>query len=221
MPQSPNVDLTSESTLTKLQEVEADLAAQETQLLSQLESIQEKRRSLQTVISLFSQEDTAVSAVTEKPPLTPVAELLKEAETSREEPQPRVAEEAAATATSESSSNSGKKAVSSSRRRTRSTQSKPLARKEQESQSWPSYRRDEYRHASLAGAVASVLQSQGTQVWETREIVKEIFSDELPKEVESQVRSQVTSILSKGVKANKWYRRQQGIYSLSEEMSQA
>jgi len=54
VPNSQDFDQSANSTLTKLLEVDAQLAAQEAELLSQLESVQEKRQSLKTVVSLFT-----------------------------------------------------------------------------------------------------------------------------------------------------------------------
>lgn len=50
----PNTNRVDDPTLSKLMEVESDLAAQEEQLFAQLETIREKRGSLQSVISIFS-----------------------------------------------------------------------------------------------------------------------------------------------------------------------
>src|SRR6478736_655034 len=55
--ESPSSDQTSTSVLTKLLDVDADLASQEATLSAQLEAVQEKRNSLKSVIGMFSSTD--------------------------------------------------------------------------------------------------------------------------------------------------------------------
>ncbi len=73
---------TSNSIVAKLLEVDADLSVTEVELAAQLQSIQEKRHSLKTVISLFPPVDAAYPPVVtptpvvekqEKPPVPEVA----------------------------------------------------------------------------------------------------------------------------------------------------
>ncbi|HHP7245681.1 MAG TPA: hypothetical protein ACFE0H_13450, partial [Elainellaceae cyanobacterium] len=63
MPKS-SVQSPSEPMETKLLEVDTELASQEVKLAAQLEAIQEKRKSLQTVIHMFSSSDESVSSGT-------------------------------------------------------------------------------------------------------------------------------------------------------------
>ncbi|NET36694.1 MAG: hypothetical protein F6K19_32480, partial [Cyanothece sp. SIO1E1] len=75
MKDSQHTDLKSDPTLTKLQAAASDLATQETQLMDQLESIQEKRKSLETVIDLFSETDIAITEPAPKAPEASVTEV--------------------------------------------------------------------------------------------------------------------------------------------------
>jgi len=59
VPNSQNLSDTSNPTVAKLLEVDALLATAEVELSAQLQSIQEKRHSLKTVIELFAPTDTA------------------------------------------------------------------------------------------------------------------------------------------------------------------
>ncbi len=74
VPNSQNSSDTSNPTVTKLLELDAELATQEVELSAQLQSIQEKRHSLKTVIDLFAPTDTATATPIATPPETPVAE---------------------------------------------------------------------------------------------------------------------------------------------------
>ena len=82
VPNSQNPDDISNPTVAKLLEVDAELAIQETELSAQLQSIQEKRRSLKTVIDLFAPTDTTTTPIA-TPAQTPVAEVVAQADFSR------------------------------------------------------------------------------------------------------------------------------------------
>ena len=85
VPNSQNPSDTSNTTVAKLLEVDAELATTEVELSAQLQSIQEKRRSLKTVIDLFAPTDTATTPIA-TPAQTPVAEA--EAEVVDEQAKP-------------------------------------------------------------------------------------------------------------------------------------
>ena len=75
--------------------------------------------------------------------------------------------------------------------------------------------REDFSNASLAEVVHTVLQRHADEVLEISAIMNAIFSDDLPKDIGSQARRQVTNILSQGAMKNKWYRGQLGQYSMS------
>ncbi len=59
MPDSQMVDRMSDSVLTKLLEVDSELATQEASLLAQVEAIRQKRASLSAVVNMFASSDAA------------------------------------------------------------------------------------------------------------------------------------------------------------------
>jgi len=61
-------------TIAKLLEADAQLAAQEVELSAQIKSVQQKRQSLKTVIDMFATAPTTVTV----PVATPVAEELSQ-----------------------------------------------------------------------------------------------------------------------------------------------
>ena len=75
--------------------------------------------------------------------------------------------------------------------------------------------REEFSGNSLPEAVHTVLQRGAERVFEIPAIVKAIFVEQLPMDVGSKARRQVTNILSEGARKNKWYRGQIGYYSVS------
>lgn len=210
---------TSNSTLAKLLEVDSELAATEVDLLSQLESIQEKRRSLLTVISMFATADTSSAAPIESPAPPPPAETngqLEPVSSNSKAPSLEIVKDdtIASVETSPQSSKAKKKA-SSPTRGNKNTQVKRPTKVARFGSGWLDYMREQFSQSSLPEAVYSVLQGEGDKVFEIPAVVNAIFVDELPLDLESKVRRQITNILSEGARKNKWYRGKLGQYSMS------
>ena len=204
---------TSNSIVAKLLEVDADLAAQEVELAAQLQSIQEKRHSLKNVISLFPPVDTAAS--------TPVVTPTPVAEKQAEPPVPEVAtpelEDTAIDATEavpQSQKQQGKKNISSSTSKS-NKKSAPTKEASKEADTWQQYLKEDFINASLAEAVAEVMQQQQEQVLEITTILDALFVEEIPKELRTKARERVSNVLSVGAKKGKWYRGLAGKYSMS------
>lgn len=70
MPNFQSFDSSSNAALAQLVEVDAQLAAHEADLMAQLQSIQEKRKSLKTVIDMFAATDTAKPVEAPTPAIT-------------------------------------------------------------------------------------------------------------------------------------------------------
>ncbi len=224
MPDSHSSNQTSNSTLAKLLEVDSELAVAEAELLSQLESIQEKRRSLLTVVNMFATADTSSAAAIKSPAPPPPAETNGQLEPVSENLVDSSLEISKATTTDSiqpeafpaNQSNKTEKKASSSTSKNKAT--KKVAQKvnaTRRGSGWHDYLREEFSHSSLPEAVYSVLQRSSDQVFEIPAVVNAIFVDGLPTEVESKARRQVTNILSEGARKNKWHRGQLGQYSIS------
>lgn len=65
-----------------------------------------------------------------------------------------------------------------------------------------------------------VLQEQSEQVVEIAQVVDAIFVEEIPQPVRVKARERVSNVLSEGVRKNKWYRGQEGKYSMSSAATQ-
>ena len=223
MPDSHALDRTSNPTVAKLLAVDAELAVQEAELFSHLESVREKQRSLQTVINLFLDADTPAPAPPKEPAQTRPVETEKEPEpmsedlaalpleTSRES---ATAEAEARVASDIQPNEDPKKGISSTRRNKTTRATPPQATKK--TSEWQEYVREEFGKASLAAAVSSVLQRQADAAWEVSAIMGAIFVDKLPQEAGDIAHRRVRNILSEGVRKNEWYRGQLGQYSLSK-----
>lgn len=206
MASSQGSDQTSNSTVVKLLEVDSELAVTEAELLSQLESVQEKRRSLKTVIDLFTTVDIPATAPIEEPAKDSNAQIGKKLETVGSDLVAPPLETSPATATAQveteaspdTESEVTEKAAPSPNRRNKTQQVTHRAKAAKQASGWQDYVRAEFSNISLASAVSAVLQRGAEQVWEIPAVVNAIFVDEFPKSVEGKVRRQVTNILSDG-----------------------
>ncbi len=227
MQNSQNLSNTSNPTVAKLLEVYAELATTEAQLSAQLQSIQEKRKSLKTVIDLFAPTDSATATPIATPEQTPVAEESTEVTDEQTEstaedvvtpelgsPKPDTTTNAKAPIVSDATKGQAKKNSSPASKK---QSAKSLPKKtSKELETWSDYLRDEFSDATLATAVSEVMQRQPEQVLETTAIVDVIFVDEIPRDVRSKARERVSNVLSVGVKKEKWYRGEVGSYSMSK-----
>lgn len=206
----------SNPTVAKLLEADAELAAQEVELNVQIQSIGEKRHSLKTVIDMFAPIDTANNT----PVVTPVAE---------EQPQPTAPDvsltelDGALTETTQAEAPEApqpqKRQVnknSSSASSKQSKKSAPNKKPSKEADTWQQYVKDEFHGATLSEAVAEVMQQHEKEVVEIATIIDAIFTSNIPKEVRSTARERVSNVLSVGAKSGKWYRGQLGKYSMSQ-----
>lgn len=210
----------SNHTIAKLLEADADLAAQEVKLSAQLQSVQQKRQSLKTVIDMFAPAHTtdpvpvATPAQTlvaqEQPQLTTsdvaVLELsgvMPDITTSEAPEAPTPQKQKAKKNSSPNSTGQSKKSA-------------PTGKQSKATDTWQQYVKDEFSNASLAEAVAQVMQQHEKKVLEIATILDAIFTNDIPKEVRSTARERISNVLSVGAKNGKWYRGQQGKYSMSQ-----
>ncbi len=211
--QNSSISPTSNSIVAKLLEVDADLAVTEAQLAAQIQSIQEKRHSLKNVISLFPAVDTAAST----PVVTPAPVVQEQAQP----PVPEVAtpelEDTTIDTTEAAPSTQkrrGKKNPSSTISKS-NKKSAPTKEASKETDTWQQYIKEDFINASLAEAVAEVMQQQQEQVLEITTILDALFVEEIPKELRTKARERVSNVLSVGAKKGKWYRGLAGKYSMS------
>jgi hypothetical protein len=206
--------------LTKLLEIDLELTVQEAELMVQLEGVQEKRRSLKSVINMFTPADTPAIAPPKEPIEAPPAETSRESKPVTEELAAPPLESSTVTYTADSkiaaaldTEFKGAKTTPSTRRNKTTKTTTKVAKK---APGWQKYMRGEFGKVSLPEAVSTVLKRQPDQVFEIPAIVNAIFTNELPMQPRSNVRRQITNILSEGVKDNKWYRGKSGYYSISK-----
>ncbi len=224
MQNSPNSTPSSHPTVAKLLEVEADLIAQEVELNAQLVSIQEKRHSLKTVIDMFAPGDVAPTESVVTPANSPVTQAETESAEVEAEPTdvdvtPKALDDAKTDTPAEVSAKGAKRQTKTNSSPNSSKPGKKSAPTKQLSKApntWQQYLKDEFSNASLAEAVAQVMQQHSKQIIEIATIIDAIFTNEIPKQLRSTARERVSNVLSVGAKSGKWYRGQQGKYSMSK-----
>ncbi len=221
MQNSPNSSPSSNPTVAKLLEVEADLAAQEVELTAQLVSIQEKRHSLKTVIDMFAPTESVVTPANS--PVTTAEVQSAEVETKSTPQDVEIPElDEGKTDTPAEVEVSAKGAKRQTKKNLPPVSSKPSKKSapskkpSQGADTWQQYVVGEFSNASLAEAVAEVMQQHSEQVLEITIILDTIFAQKIPQELRSKARERVSNVLSVGVKKGKWYRGQAGRYSMSK-----
>lgn len=230
---SQNSNNLSPAIPAQLLEVESQLATQEAELTAQLESIQEKRKSLQIVIGLFGSDNGASentpASVAEVEPSTnhqspaveaPAPEATRSDNNSDAVSEATVETPAAEEAKSSRKSPRGRKPAAKSAAKPAKSPGKP-GRKGKQGSDWQQYVRPEFGDTSLPEAISSVLNQQPDEVVGVPELVDTIFEDETPKVIWNQARDRISNALSVGVKNNKWYRGKTGHYSLSQTAAAA
>lgn len=201
----------SDPTLAKLLDISADLAAKEAQLQAQLEELQEKRNSLKTVISLFSAETTSTTAA---PVLEPVANA---GEVNNNGSAPAAVQEPPA-ATKAPARKRGPRSTATKTRPTTTKRAKGKGKRGASGsfkESWQPYLQDEFLDmSSLPDIVSTVLERHQGQVLSARNIMSSIFEDDMPQSDYQKVHHRLLTILSKGVKDERWIRGNKGEYSI-------
>jgi hypothetical protein len=205
----------SDPTLSKLLDIDSDLEAQAAQIEAQLSVVQEKRKSLQSVINIFSSSSSA----TLTPDIAAIATDIS----------PEINSAPVKTPSAESQSSNGAASGKSSAKQPRKTRSAtksktPPARSGKTSSrgnDLQDYMQSAYKDASLPQAVLQVLEQEPDEVWRIPEIIDSIFVDEIPKNMRSKASTRIATVLSNGLKENKWYRGKTGHYSLSQAAARA
>lgn len=184
----------SDPALSKLLEVDSDLAVQETDLLAQLEAVRARRASLQTVVGIFASEAETTSKKNGSGSAIPA-----EIKTS---------------AASQTKASRKRKAVEEKDKKTQPTTAPKDVK--QQRRGWQQYVRDEFRKTPLPEVVLWVLQDHPKETFKIARMVDTIFVKSIPQAARKGARERVSNILAEGARKNRWYRGKLGRYSLSK-----
>lgn len=204
----------SDATLSKLLDVDADLAKQESTLQSQLDAVHQKRQSLRVVIDMFSAGQAPLAAVAEELSAVQLNGAIADSAPEKKSAKaPKTPEAVPA--------RRGRKPKAAAPEPAAPVSRKSRISKSRKAETSQYYLRDDFEGVPLRTAVAAVLHHQTDAVMDVASILNSIFREEMPKDVRNKARNRVLTILSNGVKEGDWYRGRTGKYSASKEVAQA
>lgn len=182
---------------TQLLAADADLEAQEAQLIAQLKTIQTQRTSLQSVLEIFEPDKTPTADTNAVISPAKIAEVEVEppAEAEPNESKRRKVIEPKAKTTQD-------------RKTTSSSKSKPRG--------WKGYLRNEYRQTPLPAVVSGILKSQPQMMLEISEVVDAIVVTDIPSTARQAARNRISNILAEGARKHQWFRPKEGCYRFSK-----
>ncbi|NET35273.1 MAG: hypothetical protein F6K19_25135 [Cyanothece sp. SIO1E1] len=209
----------SDSVLTKLLEVDSDLQTQVAELAVKLEAVQEKRKSLETVIGMFN----SVGLVAAQPA---TQEITQTRETQQTSPT-----SASVTDSLPSVTDTPTPVKSAPKPKTtkpikpvtgkRKAKSPKVVEAAGKTRVWEPYMRKDFSEASLPDVVTEILQKQPNKIFEIPAVVSAIFIEDMPREARSKAHNRVSNILSNGAREKHWYRGKSGRYSMSKAVSKS
>ena len=187
----------SDPVLSKLLSADSDLEALEAKLIGQLEAIQAKRASLQSVLEIFDSGKTTAGDTNGSAAPSQIADVG--AEPSTEKP-------------AKSASKQGAKATKAKPTQPR----KPVAESKALRRGWQKYMRNEHGQAPLPVIVSGILQAQPKKLFEIAEVIDAIVEESIPHSVRKNARNRISNILAEGARKREWYRPKAGCYRFAK-----
>lgn len=193
-----------QTVLPQLLAVEAELALQESQLIEQLATVQEKLSGIRAVLPMFSgAEDSAHGSIAPKAVKT--------------------ADEPVATAPAVEAAKAPKTKKSKAIAVKQTTQKKPAVKKsaaktDGRTASWQKYTRPGVKNESIPDAVRLILATQPENEFKIVDVMAALFKEEMPRAQYLKARNRISNVLSGGVRAGDWYKGQQerGTYRMTK-----
>jgi len=231
----------STTVLPHLQSIEAELAAQATQLEAQIASVQEKLAGIRAVMPMFSQTaDTSASVGTATASTSESSiaedEAVEETIASDEpEEETTVVAEAPAPAPAKATKQkktaqkkaatpkkAGAKAPASKKAPAKTTtaqkapaQKATAKKKDGRAASWQKYTRPGVKNESIPDAVKLILATQPKNDFKIADVMTALFQDDMPKSQYLKARNRISNVLSGGVRAGDWYKGERGTYRMT------
>lgn len=189
----------TQAILSQLLEAESQLTNQETALSVQISTIQEKRRGLQSVISMFQTPEEGETALLPRRVKSTVPARTAAAPQKRRGRKPKASTRAVSQETTSVVKQSGTR------------------RRGGRKANWQTYVRPSYDNTPLPEVVESVLKTKPRSRFKIAEIMTEIFQEDMPKTQFLKARNRISNILSAGARSGDWHRGRGGTYSVSEK----
>lgn len=197
----------TQAILSQLMEAESQLTEQEISLSAQIAALQEKRRGLQSVISMFETADGKSINLSELPAATTSTPKVVKAAPKRRAGRKPNAKSAASVSKTSAKSSTTTSAIKQSGTRRRG------GRKA----NWQTYVRPSYDDTPLPEVVESILKTRPRSRFKIAEVMNAIFQDDMPKTQFLKARNRISNILSAGARSGEWHRGRGGTYSVSEK----
>ena len=209
------------SVLPQLLEVDSELSAQAIALEAKLSELQEKRRGIQTVISLFESNEppadadmlAATPVVTDTPTTTKTA--TKKTAAGTKTTGKRKATKATATQSTAAKTTKTQKASP------KAVAKKTAAKTSGRTADWQRYIQGAYKKSPLPDVVVGVLQAQPSNIFKIADVMSAVFKEDMPKSHFLKARNRISNILSAGARDGVWHRGRGGTYSMSEKVIKA
>ncbi|KPQ31220.1 MAG: hypothetical protein HLUCCA11_24260 [Phormidesmis priestleyi Ana] len=228
----------STTVLPHLQSIEAELAAQATQLEAQIASVQEKLAGIRAVMPMFSQtSDTSASVgtatastsessiaeddtVEDEPEeeTTVVAEAPAPAKATKQKKtaQKKAATPKKAAAKAPASKKAPAKTTTAAKAPAKAPAKKATAKKKDgRAASWQKYTRPGVKNESIPDAVKLILETQPENDFKIADVMTALFKDDMPKSQYLKARNRISNVLSGGVRAGDWYKGERGTYRMT------
>lgn len=231
----------STSVLPQLLEVNSELSAQATALEAQLTELQEKRKGIQTVISMF--ESGATPDIADVASVTGAIATKKSTKKSTKTAAKRSTKTTAKRKTKTADKTTKVKATrgrpakaktAAAKTATKTVVTKATAAKADKkadkkegakrsgrTANWQKYVQDSYRKSPLPDVIVGVLQAQPNNVFKIADVMTAVFKEDMPKNHFLKARNRISNILSAGARDGVWYRGRGGTYSMSEKSIKA
>lgn len=195
-------NMISDPVLTKLLAVDSDLETQEAKLIARLNTIQVQRASLQSVLEIFSSDETKAAETATDRAVAAASPQIADvtADSSVEEPAKTSPRQQAAMT----------KDKSPRLHKASSGRSKLLRR------GWQKYMRNEFSQTPLPAVVSGILQAQPQRIFEIAEVVDTIVVKAIPHTERKGARNRISNILAEGARKKQWHRHESGCYSFSK-----
>jgi hypothetical protein len=188
----------TQTVLSQLQIIEAELVAQESQLSAQLEALREKLSGIRAVMPMFTGTASTPEAITPAPAVVEPIVSTASAPTKTKETKPKKTAQKKATAQKKSPA---KKA--------------PAKKLDGRTATWQKYTRPGVKNESIPDAVKLILSTQPEKNFKIVDVMTALFQENMPKAQYLKARNRISNVLSGGVRAGDWYKGEWGTYRMT------
>lgn len=212
----------STSVLPQLLEVDSELSAQATVLQAKLSELQEKRKGIQTVISMFESGETPAAEI------SPILEATTTTKTATKKTAAgarttgkRKATDTSETASAKPKATRGRPAKAAKKKATIKSSKATVSKRSGRTADWQRYVQGTYKKSPLPDVIVGVLQAQPENVFKIADVMNVVFKEGMPRSQFLKARNRISNILSAGARDGVWHRGRGGTYSMSEKAIKA